>query len=415
MLFRITYNLILGLSYPVLKFLGLFSDKLRLFVSGRREVFNHLESQGVNKGDWVWFHVASLGEFEQARPLILEHKLAFPQLKILLTFFSPSGYEIQKNFSVADCICYLPWDTQRNVNRFLNFCNLNRAIFVKYEFWLNYFDGLSKRKIPVYHVSSIFRQNQLFFKSYGKAYRSILYGVKHFFVQNDESKKLLNSIGIDRVSISGDTRIDRVYYLTQNHEQLEIIEKFLNNQECFVAGSTWPDDYKLMDTFLKKTTPIKIIIAPHEVSKQSIKNLEKRIAIPYTKWSNFDEERAVDKALMIVDTIGQLAKIYRYAKFAYVGGGMKKSGLHNTLEPAAYGIPIIIGKYFDKFQEAILLEKKGGIKSVKSSEGFEKISKTLINDEKLVERIGKINKDYVKLGRGATQHIIETIIKYGIK
>ena len=415
MLFRITYNLILGLSYSVLKFLGLFSDKLRLFISGRSEVFNHLESKGVNKGDWVWFHVASLGEFEQARPLILEYKLAFPQHKILLTFFSPSGYEIQKKFSAADCICYLPWDTQKNVNRFLNFCNLNRAIFVKYEFWLNYFNGLSKRKIPVYSVSSIFRPNQLFFKSYGKAYRSILYGVEHFFVQNDESKKLLNSIGIDRVSISGDTRMDRVYDLTQNHEHLEIIEKFLNNKECFVAGSTWPEDYELMDTFLKKTTPIKIIIAPHEVSKQSIENLEKRIGIPYTKWSNFDEERAADKAEMIVDTIGQLAKIYRYAKFAYVGGGMKKSGLHNTLEPAAYGIPIVIGKYFGKFQEAILLEKKGGIKSVKSCEGFEKISKALINDEKLVERIGKINKDYVILGKGATQHIIETIIKHGIK
>jgi 3-deoxy-D-manno-octulosonic-acid transferase len=309
----------------------------------------------------------------------------------------------------------LPWDTHKNVNRFLDFCNLNRAIFVKYEFWLNYLNGLSKRKIPVYSVSSIFRPNQLFFKSYGKAYRSILYGVKHFFVQNDESKKLLNSIGIDRVSISGDTRMDRVYDLTQNHEHLEIIEKFLNNQECFVAGSTWPEDYELMDTFLKKTTSIKIIIAPHEVSKQSIENLEKRIGIPYTKWSNFDEDRAADKAVMIVDTIGQLAKIYRYAKFAYVGGGMKKSGLHNTLEPAAYGIPVVIGKYFGKFQEAVLLEKKGGIRSVKSSEGFEKISKALINDEKLVERIGKINKDYVTLGKGATQQIIETIITHGIK
>jgi len=415
MLFRATYNLILNLSYPLLKFLRFFSNKIRLFVEGRKEVFTHLESQGVNKGNWVWFHVASLGEFEQARPLIFEYRKAFPKDKILLTFFSPSGYEIQKKFNSADCVCYLPWDTPGNVNLFLDFCNLNRAIFLKYEFWLNYFDGLSKRKIPVYSVSSIFRPNQLFFKSYGKHYRSILYDVKHFFVQNDESKKLLNSIGIDKVSISGDTRMDRVYNLTQNHEEIEIIEKFLKNQECFVAGSTWPEDYELMDHFLKNPIPIKIIIAPHEVSKQSIKTLEKRISLPYTKWSNFNEDRDTDKAVMIVDTIGQLAKIYRYAKFAYVGGGMKQSGLHNTLEPAAYGIPVVIGKYFRRFQEAVLLQQKGGISSVQSTNGFEKIIDALMNDQKLVERMGKINKNYIEMGKGASQNIIKTILKHSIE
>lgn len=411
MLFRITYNLILNLSYPLLVFLGLFSNKIRLFVSGRKEVFAHLKSQEVNKGDWVWFHVASLGEFEQARPLILKYKQAFPQHKILLTFFSPSGYEIQKKFNKVDCICYLPLDTIKNVNRFLDLCNPNLAIFVKYEFWLNYFYGLSKRKIPVYSVSSIFRPNQLFFRSYGKAYRNILYGVEHFFVQNDESKKLLNSIGIDRVSISGDTRMDRVHDLTQNHEELEIIEKFLKQQECFVAGSTWPEDYELMDHFLNRPSSLKIIIAPHDVSKKSIENLEKRIALPYSKWSNFDEESDADKKVLILDTIGQLAKIYRHSKFAYVGGGMRKGGLHNTLEPAAYGIPVIIGKYFSKFQEAVILEKKGGISSVQSPSEFEKITNALMTDKKLGEQMGNINREYVLLGRGASQQIIETIKK----
>ena len=415
MLFRITYNLILNLSYTLLRFLRFFSNKIRLFIVGRKEVFTHLESQGVNKGNWVWFHVASLGEFEQARPLILEYRQAFPKHKVLLTFFSPSGYEIQKKFNSADCICYLPWDTLGNVNRFLDFCNINRAIFVKYEFWPNYFNGLSKRKIPVYSVSSIFRPNQLFFKSYGKDYRSILYDIKHFFVQNNESKKLLNSIGIDKVSVSGDTRIDRVYDLTQNHQKIEIIEKFLKNQVCFVAGSTWPEDYELMDHFLKNPIPIKIIIAPHEVSKQSIETLEKRIYLPYTKWSNFNEDRDTDKAVMIVDTIGQLAKIYRYAKFAYVGGGMKQSGLHNTLEPAAYGIPVVIGKYFRRFQEAVLLQQKGGISSVQSTNGFEKIIDALMNDQKLVERMGKINKNYIEMGKGASQNIIKTILKHSIE
>ncbi|MGA0374376.1 MAG: 3-deoxy-D-manno-octulosonic acid transferase [Flavobacteriaceae bacterium] len=415
MMFHITYNLILHLCYPVIHFLGFFSNKHRLFISGRKMVFNQLKSKGVNRGNWAWFHVASLGEFEQARPLILDYKKAFPHEKILLTFFSPSGYEIQKKFSEADCVCYLPWDTLNNVNRFLDFCNLNRAIFVKYEFWVNYLNGLYRRKIPVYSISSIFRPNQLFFKSYGKAYRKILYGVKHFFVQNDESKVLLKSIGIDQLSISGDTRLDRVYDLAQNHKRIEIIEKFLKNQECFVAGSTWPDDYELMDNFLKKPPPIKLIIVPHEISKSSIENLEKKISVPYAKWSDFDDESDTDKKVIIIDTIGKLANIYYYAKFAYVGGGMRKGGLHNTLEPAAYGIPVIIGRYFDRFQEAVVLEKKGGISSVKSPEEFEKISTVLLNDQKLVEQMGEINQNYIKSSRGASKYIIETIKKHSTK
>ena len=414
MLFRVTYNLVLHFSYTMLVFLSFFSNKLRLFVQGRKEVFTQLKSKGVNRGNWVWFHVASLGEFEQARPLILDYKEAFPGDQILLTFFSPSGYEIQKKFSAVDCVSYLPWDTPNNVNRFLDFCNIDRAIFVKYEFWLNYFDELSQRKIPIYSVSSIFRPDQLFFKSYGKAYRSMLYGVNHFFVQNAESKKLLNSIGIDQVSISGDTRMDRVFELTQKNHDVEIIKKFINNHECFVAGSTWPEDYELMGHFLKKRSSIKVIIAPHQVSKHSLETLEKRITLPSTRWSNFDEIRDGDKAVMIVDTVGQLAKIYRYAKFAYVGGGMKKNGLHNTLEPAAYGIPVIIGRHFNRFQEAVDLVEKGGISSVKSSNEFIKISDALINDKKLVQQMGRINKDYVKASKGASQHIIKKFKKYTI-
>lgn len=415
MFFRITYNLILKLTYLILKFLGLFSNKLSLFIEGRKVVFDQLKSKGVNHGSWVWFHVASLGEFEQARPLISSYKKTFTEEKILLTFFSPSGFEVQKNFKDAECVCYLPWDTTKNVTQFLDFCKIKSAVFVKYEFWLNYFDGLSKRKIPVYSVSSIFRPKQLFFKSYGKAYRKILYSVKHFFVQNDESKKLLNSIGIDQVSISGDTRLDRVYDLVQNHKRIEIIEKFLKNQECFVAGSTWPDDYDLIDHFLKKPKPLKIIIAPHQVSKSSIENLQKRISVPCAKWSNFDFESDTEKNILIVDTVGQLASIYHYARFAYIGGGLKKGGLHNTLEPAAHAIPVIVGRYFSRFEEAVVLEKRGGILSVKSPGEFEKISNLLLNNKKLVKQMGEINRNYVSSGRGASQQIIEIIKKYSIK
>ena len=415
MFYRITYNLILKLTYPILKFLGLFSNKLSLFIEGRKVVFDQLKSKGVNHGSWVWFHVASLGEFEQARPLISLYKKTFTEEKILLTFFSPSGFEVQKNFKDAECVCYLPWDTTKNVTQFLDFCKIKSAVFVKYEFWLNYFHGLSKRKIPVYSVSSIFRPKQLFFKSYGKAYRKILYSVKHFFVQNDESKKLLNSIGIDKVSISGDTRLDRVYDLVQNHKGIEIIEKFLKNQECFVAGSTWPDDYDLIDHFLKKPKPLKIIIAPHQVSKSSIENLQKRISVPCAKWSNFDFESDTEKNILIVDTVGQLASIYHYARFAYIGGGLKKGGLHNTLEPAAHAIPVIVGRYFSRFEEAVVLEKRGGILSVKSPGEFEKISDLLLNNKKLVKQMGKINRNYVASGRGASKQIIEIIKKYSIK
>ena len=409
MFYLITYNLILKLTYQILKFLGLFSNKLSLFINGRKVVFDLLKSKGVNQGSWVWFHVASLGEFEQARPLISLYKKTFTKDKILLTFFSPSGFEVQKNFKDAECICYLPWDTTKNVNQFLDFCKIKSAVFIKYEFWLNYFHGLSKRKIPVYSVSSIFRPQQFFFKCYGKAYRKILYSVKHFFVQNYESKKLLNSIGIYQVSISGDTRLDRVYDLAQNHKRVEIIEKFLNNQECFVAGSTWPDDYEIIDHFLKKPKPLKLIIAPHQVSKSSIENLQKRISVPCARWSNFDFESDTEKNVLIIDTIGQLASIYYYAMFAYVGGGMKKGGLHNTLEPAAHAIPVIVGRYFSRFEEAVVLEKRGGISTVKSQDEFEKITELLLSNKKLVKQMGEINRNYVGSGRGASQQIIEII------
>ncbi len=393
----------------MLKLSRVFSNKLSLFIAGRNEIFDRLKSKGVNRGEWVWFHVASLGEFEQAWPLMNDYKNSFPKQKLLLTFFSPSGYEIQKNFKLADCVCYLPWDTEKNVNRFLDFCNIKQALFVKYEFWPNYFRGLSRRKIPIYSVSSIFRPHQLFFKSYGNPYKKLLFGVKHFFVQNQESKALLNSIGIDQVTISGDTRVDRVYDLTQNEESLDVVEKFLGDQSCFVAGSTWPEDYPLMDHFLKKPAPIKIILVPHEVSHQSIQNLENQIELPYTKWSSFDETKDMDKSILIVDNIGKLTKIYRYAKFTYVGGGMKKNSLHNTLEPAAYGIPVIIGKYFRGFQEASSLEEKGGIASVQSASEFKKITDSLMKKAQLVQEMGNINTQYVTAGKGASQLIIKTI------
>ena len=409
MLFRLIYNVLIEITYPILWGIGFFSKKIYLFSRGRSESFNILKSKAADKGSWAWFHVASLGEFEQARPLILEYKESFPKEKILLTFFSPSGYEIQKNFKAADCVCYLPWDNKRNVKRFFNSCKIKLAIFVKYEFWPNYFYGLSKRNIPTYSVSGIFRPQQLFFKWYGKGYRELLHGVRHFFVQNDTSKRLLNAIGIDQVSVKGDTRIDRVHQMAQQENKLEIMEDFTSGKKCFVMGSTWPEDYALMSDLFKKEPSLKIVIAPHEVSQKSIENLEKRIHLPYAKWSTYEIKKDRNKPILIVDTIGQLGKIYSYAAFAYVGGGMKKKGLHNTLEPAAYSIPVIIGKYYENFHEALSLVSLGGLHSIESESDFKKIFDDLIEDKNLREKMGRINADYISKGIGGSQFIISRI------
>ena len=406
MIFRLSYNFIIQISYPILWIIGIFSNKVNLFTRGRSETFEILKSKSLDKNQWVWFHVASLGEFEQARPLIRAYKNSFSQEKVLLTFFSPSGYEIKKNFSGADCISYLPWDNIKNVNRFLDFCNIKIAIFVKYEFWPNYFKGLHKRKIPVYSVSSTFRPQQLFFRWYGGEYRKILYGVKHYFVQNDLSKKLLNSIGIKEVSVNGDTRVDRVFEMAKQENKIEIMDDFTAGSKCFVAGSTWPEDHNLLKNLFQKKSHLKIVIVPHEVSTSVIESLQQKIKSPFAKWSTFDANKDVEKQILIVDKIGDLGKIYSYASFAYVGGGMRKERLHNTLEPAAFGIPVIIGPNFKTFQEALTLVNLGGIYSVRDMYDLEKIFDTLSLNEQTRKKAGMINRKYISKSIGASIRFI---------
>ena len=399
----------MNFSFPLLRILGVLFHKLYLFTTGRQEVFKQIALRKVNKGEWVWFHAASLGEFEQARPVMEEFKKSFSNHKILLTFFSPSGYEVQKYYNLADCVCYLPWDTKRNVNRFLNFCNIKLALFIKYEFWPNYFYGLSKREIPTYSVSSIFRPEQIFFQWYGGAFKKILFDVNHFFVQNENSKELLNSIGIDQVTVKGDTRVDRVYKMSKQNNKLDIMEDFTVGKQCFVAGSTWPEDHDIIENLFEKETTLKIVIAPHEVEKKSIENLEKRICINYAKWSSYNSEKDRNKSILIIDNIGQLGKVYSYASFAYVGGGIKKKGLHNTLEPAAFGIPVIIGKYFKSFQEAKSLVKLGGLKSIKTKSEFEDCFNDMVNDPSIRDSIGLINIGYISQNIGTSKFIINKI------
>ena len=309
----------------------------------------------------------------------------------------------------VDFVSYLPIDTLTNVKKFLNVIEPELAVFIKYEFWPNYFTEMGNRKIPLISVSSIFRTNQLFFKWYGKEYRKLLLGVHHFFVQNEHSKNLLETIGVKNITVSGDTRLDRVYELLNQDNQLKKITHFVGNQLCFVAGSTWEEDYNLINDFLTSSKEIKIIIAPHEVNQKSIKALEKRIKVSFTKWSTYDLKSKVESNILIIDTIGQLTKIYSYASFAYVGGGMGNSGLHNTLEPAVYGIPIIIGKNYKQFQEVVNLIENKGVVSVEKESDFNIISNDLINNKELRIKLGNANSNYVVSNKGATPTIIKFV------
>jgi 3-deoxy-D-manno-octulosonic-acid transferase len=406
---HILYNIILGIASPIVSMLGVFSNKVSVFNKGRKHVFEQLAAKLGSSDRVIWFHAASLGEFEQARPLIDACRNEFKNHKILLTFFSASGYEIQKNYANVDFVSYLPIDTSTNVKKFLNIIEPELAVFIKYEFWPNYFTEMGNRKIPLISVSSIFRTNQLFFKWYGKEYRKLLLGVHHFFVQNEHSKNLLETIGVKNITVSGDTRLDRVYELLNQDNQLEKITHFVGNQLCFVAGSTWEEDYNLINDFLTSSKEIKIIIAPHEVNEKSIKALEKKIKVSFTKWSTYDLKSKVESNILIIDTIGQLTKIYSYASFAYVGGGMGNSGLHNTLEPAVYGIPIIIGKNYKQFQEVVNLIENKGVVSVEKESDFNVISNDLINNKELRNKFGNANSNYVVSNKGATPTIIKFV------
>ena len=406
---HILYNIILGIASPIVSMLGVFSNKVSVFNKGRKHVFEQLAAKLGSSDRVIWFHAASLGEFEQARPLIDACRNEFKNHKILLTFFSASGYEIQKNYANVDFVSYLPIDTSTNVKKFLNIIEPELAVFIKYEFWPNYFTEMGNRKIPLISVSSIFRTNQLFFKWYGKEYRKLLLGVHHFFVQNEHSKNLLETIGVKNITVSGDTRLDRVYELLNQDNQLEKITHFVRNQLCFVAGSTWEEDYNLINDFLTSSKEIKIIIAPHEVNEKSIKALEKKIKVSFTKWSTYDLKSKVESNILIIDTIGQLTKIYSYASFAYVGGGMGNSGLHNTLEPAVYGIPIIIGKNYKQFQEVVNLIENKGVVSVEKESDFNIISNDLINNKELRNKFGNANSNYIVSNKGATPSIIKFV------
>jgi len=408
---RIIYDLLVYISWFHLRIVALFHKKINLFVSGRKNSFSILEQKLKNENQVFWMHVASLGEFEQGLPIIEKLKVEFPTHKILVTFFSPSGYEIKKNTEAADAVCYLPMDTIKNARRFMNLVEPKLAIFVKYEIWPNFLTELNNRKIPTILVSAIFEKRQVYFKSYGGFMQKALQTFEHIFVQDKKSKSLLESLDIKNVTVSGDTRFDRVSQILERDNSKSIIQKFKQDKHCLVAGSTWPEDEKIMLPSINSSKQsIKWIIAPHNIKVDHIEKLKKSITKKVLCYSKADVAKIEEYDVLIIDNIGLLTQIYSYADLAYVGGAFA-TGLHNTLEPAVFGIPVIIGPNFHGFKEAEELVVKKGIHVVSNAGELVELLSSFLDDENssFLEKTGTINSAYVSENKGASIQIVTYI------
>ena len=400
------YNFIVLITTFLVSILAFFNKKLQLFVRGRKQSFQKISAFN-SKDKVVWFHAASLGEFEQGRPIIERLKEKHPEYKILVTFFSPSGYEIQKDYKLADVVCYLPMDTKSNVRNFLNNVNPILVVFIKYEFWPNYLFGLKERNIPTILVSGIFRKNQLFFKPLGAFMRKALKAFDHFFVQDKISLELLESINYKNVTISGDSRFDRVYEILQQNNDLDFISEFKNNQYTIVAGSTWKEDEKLLVNYINSSdSEEKFIIAPHNMDLKEIKELKESISKNVILYSEREGKDLSIYDVFIVDTIGILTKIYASADVAYVGGGLTKNGVHNVLEPATFGVPIVIGPEYKKYKEVVDLVSLNGCKVISNQQEFSAIFTKLKSGKDYRVQLGTINQTYIKNNIGATEAVL---------
>ncbi len=400
------YDILTHLSWQLLKIAGLMSPKLRLFVNGRKGVFSYLESRIEPSDRVIWVHTASLGEFEQGLPVIRALKQAYPAHKVLVTFFSPSGYEVKKNSRDADLITYLPLDTLRNTRRFLEIVHPELALFVKYEIWPNYLKGLSERSIPSILISGRFIPEQVFFKWYGGFMRKALNRITHYFVQDERSAELLSELEFSDITVSGDTRFDRVNEILERDNSLDFMESFKGDHLCFVMGSTWPEDEALLKEFLTHAPGnLKITVAPHDIKEAHLASLKELVPGETIFYSGLGGQDPSDYRVLILDTIGMLTKVYAYADLAYVGGGFA-TGLHNTLEPAVFGIPVITGPQYRGFREAEDLVELGGISVVSGSEGFTKRILELVDSKQERKRQGEINMRYVAGKKGATGKIM---------
>jgi len=401
------YRFGLSIFYILMKFASLWHPKAKLWVNGRQHWEEELRSKVGKIESSVWFHFASLGEFEQGRPVLEALKKAEPETNIVISFFSPSGYEIHKNYPLAKAVCYLPLDSPRNAQKLIALIKPKYAVFTKYEYWFYFFRTLQQQHIPLYLVSAIFRQNQVFFKCYGGFYRQMLGFISYFFVQNEESKTLLNSLGITKVVVSGDTRFDRVAENAKNKIKLKEIEAFCGSQKVLVAGSTWPADEALLNSIIENYTDWKFIIAPHEIAETNLKQLEKQLIGKTIRYSNLQGAKLTLPQVLIIDNIGLLSSLYSFGHVAYIGGGFGK-GIHNTLEAAAFGLPVIFGPNYQKFQEAKdLIELKAGFSISNQAELNDCFNLLQAGTHK---EAGKQAKAYVDSQKGATTQILKKIL-----
>jgi 3-deoxy-D-manno-octulosonic-acid transferase len=398
----------------ILKIAALFNPKIKLFVDGRKSVFKILSNKIKAYDKTIWFHAASLGEYEQGLPVMERMKSRFPNHLIVLTFFSPSGYEVRKNNTIADVTVYLPLDTQSNVEKFMKIVRPDRVFFIKYEYWPNYLNALKNRETATYLISGIFREDQLFFKWYGGFYRNALNAFEHFFVQNSKSKDLLLQLGKSNVTVSGDTRFDRVASILNRDNALEFIEEFKNNSLTIVVGSSWPKDESLLVPYINSAENVKCIIAPHNIKTEQIQALKNSISKKTILFSevDFTSSNPINLAnfdVFIIDTIGILTKIYSYADIAYVGGGFGNPGVHNILEPATFGVPIVIGPNYSHFPEATALVNMEGCISISTQEELNEAFDNLIQNTAIRFEKGHICSTFVEMNKNATEIIMNHI------
>lgn len=398
----LAYNIGIRVYYLIVLLVSPFNSKAKLWINGRKNALKKLKENIDPTANYAWFHSSSLGEFEQGRPIIEALKKQYPDLKVVLTFFSPSGYEIRKNYTGADYICYLPLDTKRNARKFVKTINPKWVFFIKYEYWYHFLKQVKLNGSKLFLVSGIFRKEQLFFKSYGIWYRKMLRFFNHLFVQNTESATLLETIGIKNYTVAGDSRFDRVVEIAEQSKNIEIAQKFAEGAKVIVCGSTWEPDEKILLEYLTSTSgDVKLIIAPHEIHKSHIQQITGSIQLPFVLFSQANDADLKAARVLIIDNIGMLSSIYKYGQIAYIGGGFGV-GIHNTLEAAVYGMPVIFGPNYKKFQEAIgLIDARGGF-SINGFDDFKSLADNLFADSLILKTGGDAAGNYVKKMKGAT-------------
>jgi len=417
---KLLYNIFILLYLSSIKAASLFNGKAKQWVDGRKDILSRIKEEQLSDKQIIWVHCASLGEFEQARPVIEKLKATYPDHSIFLTFFSPSGYEIRKNYELADYIYYLPIDTRKNARQFINYVNPKLVVFIKYEFWFNYIDELYRNKIPQIFVSVIFRPSQHFFSAWGGWYARQLNKLTYIFVQNEESIELLDSIGIHHAQVSGDTRFDRVIQLPDDPTTFPIIENFKGSSRLLMAGSTWqPGEKILFDLLHKSEVDIKLVIAPHLINKEHITDLVSRFQdfnpVLYSQVSEYEGSKQKSKMeqskVMIIDSIGMLSQLYRYADIAYIGGGFGV-GIHNLLEASTYGIPVLYGPNYKRFREAVELRDNRGGFPINNSDEFSEIFQMLMRDKHEYQKSASVARQYVINNAGATELVINKVKEY---